>query len=68
MISKEQLKPGAIVRFEDGSTYDVLSIKDGTVQLNGPRPCRSIAEVSLEDCLREGEFAGEIQRRRGSAR
>lgn len=63
MISKEQLKPGAIVRFEDGSTWDVLSIKGESVQLNGPRPCRSIAEASLEDCLREGEFVGEIQRR-----
>ena len=64
MISKEQVKPGAIVRFEDGSTYDVLLIKDDVVVLNGPRPCRGMARCSLDELLREGEFVGEVQRRR----
>ena len=68
MITREQLKPGAIVRFEDGSTYDVLSIKGDNVVLNGPRPCRGMAECSLGELLRDGEFVGEIQRRRGGAR
>lgn len=64
MMTAEQLKPGVIVRFEDGSTYDVLSIKDNNVVPNGPRPCRGMAECSLDELLRDGEFAGEVQRRR----
>jgi hypothetical protein len=64
MISEEQVKPGAIVRFKDGSTYDVLLIKDNVVVLNGPRPCRGMARCSLDELLSEGEFVGEIQSKR----
>ncbi len=41
MMTAEQLKPGVIVRFEDGSTYDVLSIKDNNVV---PNPIVGIVE------------------------
>lgn len=68
MMTTEQLKPGVIVRFKDGSTWDVLSIKDGNVVLNGPRPCRGMATCFLDELLRDGEFAGEVQRRRESKR
>lgn len=64
MISKDQLKPGVIVRFEDGSEWDVLSIKDGEVSLNGPRPCRGISACSLDELLACGEFVGQVERRR----
>lgn len=67
-MQAEQLKPGAIVRFEDGSTWDVLAIDKGNVMLNGPRPCRGIADISVDECLRDGEFVGEIQRRRGGTK
>lgn len=64
MMLAEQLKPGAIVRFEDGSTWDVLSIDNDNVTLSGPRPCRGISTVSLEECLRDGECMGEVKRRK----